>query len=70
MELTFLQAQRDPDDEVEGVFEQLVADAAKKEESKKEKKHHHKKRPGSTKSSKHSKTEDWEEVKMPGPPPQ
>ena len=53
---------RDPDDDAEGVFEQLVADAAKKDTDKKDKKH--RKRPGSTKS-KASKVEDWEEVKMP-----
>lgn len=35
----FLQAERDPDEEFpEGVFEQLVADAAKKESDKKDKK--------------------------------
>lgn len=53
---------RDPDDDAEGVFEQLVADAAKKDTDKKDKKH--KKRPSSTKS-KASKGEEWEEVKMP-----
>jgi len=58
----FKNAERDPDEEFpEGVFEQLVADAAKKESDKKEKKGKEKRKS----NSKNPNAEDLEEVKMP-----
>lgn len=60
----FKNAERDPDDEfAEGVFEQLVADAAKKEPEKKDKKKekHHKDKAKKGEES----SEPFEEVKMP-----
>ncbi|CUS11781.1 unnamed protein product [Tuber aestivum] len=56
------QAERDPDEEFpEGVFEQLVADAAKKEGDKKDKKGKEKRKSGSRSRG----SEDHEEAKMP-----
>jgi len=58
----FKNAERDPDEEFpEGVFEQLVADAAKKESDKKEKKGKEKRKS----NSKNPNAEDSEEIKMP-----
>jgi len=58
----FKNAERDPDEEFpEGVFEQLVADAAKKESDKKDKKGKEKRKSGSRSRS----SEDHEEAKMP-----